>query len=116
MACWVCHYLTSLIFLSHPFGDPGWEFQIVRNLVERAPVPLLGLVLVFVGKFADFQVFILGKFVAGVLFVLLVPLGVSSTSGSISKTIYNSVAQPTDNTDQTVAGPTEQSYDTRRDK
>jgi len=35
--------------LSH-FGDPGWEFQIVRNLVERAPVPLLGLVLVFVGE------------------------------------------------------------------
>jgi len=48
MACWVCHYLTSLIFC--PFGDPGWEFQIVRNLVERAPVPLLGLVLVFVGE------------------------------------------------------------------
>jgi len=41
--------------LSHCFGDPGWEFQIVRNLVERAPVPLLGLVAGW-RKFADFQV------------------------------------------------------------
>jgi len=53
--------------------------------------------------------------VAGVLFVLLVPLGVSSGFRSISKTISNSVAnQPTDDTDETVTESTEQSYDIRR--
>lgn len=67
------------IFIPPRIEDPIWEFQMLRSLVERAPVPLLGLMLVFFGE-KDLRIF---KFlywaclVVGVLFILLVPLGVS---------------------------------------
>jgi hypothetical protein len=69
------------IFVPPRFGDPGWEFQIVRNLVERAPVPLLGVVLVFFGEknFRIFKFLSWSCLVVGVLFMLLLPLGVSSS-------------------------------------
>lgn len=69
------------VFVPTRFMDPGWEFQMVSNLVERVPVPLLGLVLIFCGE-TNLRIF---KFlswaclVVGLLFLLLVPLGISST-------------------------------------
>ncbi len=69
------------IFIPVRFTNAAWEFQIVRNLVERAPVPLLGLVLVLssakssrIVKFLSWS-----SLVVGILFLLLIPLGVSSS-------------------------------------
>ena len=68
------------IFIPPRFANPVWEFQTLTNLVERAPVPLLGLVLVLFGEknLRIFKFLSWASLVAGVLFVLLVPLGVSS--------------------------------------
>jgi hypothetical protein len=69
------------IFVPPRFGNPTWELQLVNNLVERAPVPLLGLVLVLVGE-QSFRIF---KFLSwaclavGLLFLLLVPLAANSS-------------------------------------
>ncbi|WP_045055308.1 HpsJ-like protein, cyanoexosortase A-associated [Aliterella atlantica] len=69
------------IFVPSLFTNPAWEFQTVRSLVERVPVPLLGAVLVFSGE-KSLRVF---KFLswaclgAGLLFILLVPLGLSAS-------------------------------------
>jgi hypothetical protein len=69
------------IFIPPLFSSPVWEFQMARNLVERVPVPLLGVLLVFSSE-TNFRIF---KFlswaclVVGVLFLLLLPLGLSTT-------------------------------------
>lgn len=69
------------IFIPPRFTDPVWEFQMGRNLVESAPVSLLGLVLVLSAeKSFRFFKFLSGAcLVVGVLFLLLLPLGVSCT-------------------------------------
>lgn len=69
------------IFVPSRFLDPAWEFQMVRNLVERAPVPLLGLVLVFCGEKSSRILRFLSwaGLVVSVLFFLLIPLGISSS-------------------------------------
>lgn len=69
------------IFIPPRFTDPVWEFQMGRNLVESAPVSLLGLVLVLSSeKSFRFFKFLSGAcLVVGVLFLLLLPLGVSCT-------------------------------------
>lgn len=69
------------IFIPSRFTDPVWEFQMVRNLVERAPVPLLGLVLVLAAEKSSRIVKFLSwvSLVVGVLFLLLIPLGISSS-------------------------------------
>lgn len=33
--------------------DPGWQLQTVGSLIERVPIPLLGLALVFFGEYYD---------------------------------------------------------------
>jgi hypothetical protein len=68
------------IFIPLGFTNPVWEFQLANQLVERAPVPLLGLVLVLIGEqsFKIFKYLSWSSLVAGVLFVLLVPLSISS--------------------------------------
>ena len=64
------------------FMNPTWEFQVIGSLVERVPVPLLGLGLVFYGA-ADFQskrerlplkFLSWASLLVGVLFLLLIPL------------------------------------------
>lgn len=71
------------IFVPPRFIDPNWIFQMIKNLVERAPVALLGLVLVFAGEksFRIFKFLSWATFVLGVLFLLVVPLGIASTVG-----------------------------------
>ena len=68
------------IFIPALFTNPAWEFQTVSSLVERVPVPLLGAVLVFSGEksLKIFKVLSWACLVAGVLFLLLVPLGISA--------------------------------------
>lgn len=63
------------MFVPLRFTDPAWEFQLVNNLVERVPVPLLGLVLVLVGEqsFRIFKFLSWACLVVGLLFLLVVP-------------------------------------------
>ena len=76
--------LTALdllnLFIPFRFTDPAWEFQIVNQLVERVPVPLIGLVLVLIGEqnFRIFKFLSWASLVVGVLFFLLIPLAISS--------------------------------------
>lgn len=67
--------------------NPNWVFQTIGALVERVPVTLLGLGLVFYGE-ADFRskwerlllkFLSWGSLLAGVLFVLLAPLLLQNT-------------------------------------
>lgn len=69
------------IFVPPLFTNPAWEFQMVRSLVERVPVPLLGAVLVFSGEksLKIFKFLTWACLVAGLLFFLLVPLGISAS-------------------------------------
>lgn len=78
-------YVT--IFIPPNFTNPVWEFQTIGALVEHVPIPLLGLILVFYGE-ANFRqklekrgLKFLSYFalVAGVLFLLLLPLGLNDT-------------------------------------
>lgn len=68
------------IFIPFRFTDPGWEFQLVNQLVERVPVPLIGLVLVLIGEqnFRIFKFLSWASLVVGILFFLLIPLAISS--------------------------------------
>jgi hypothetical protein len=75
------------IFVPPRFMNPVWEFQMLGAMVERVPVPLIGLVLVFCGEpnlRARWERPIL-KFLSwaallfAVWFLLLIPLGVINT-------------------------------------
>jgi len=75
------------ILLPLNFRNPLWQFETMGAIVERVAVPLIGLVLVFFGeeKFrSSFEQKLL-KFLrwlcllVGVLFFLLIPLGLAST-------------------------------------
>jgi hypothetical protein len=75
------------IFFPAYFTDPNWEFQMLGELVEKVPVPLLGIMLVLFGEESFRQkperllVKILSwlTLVVGLLFLLLFPLGVLDT-------------------------------------
>lgn len=75
------------VFIPPNFTNPIWEFQALGSLVEKSPVPLIGLVLVFYYKDflrRDFEEVILKFFswaslALGILFFLLLPLGVNNT-------------------------------------
>lgn len=67
--------------------NPVWEFQSMGALVERVPVPLIGLVLLFYGERnyrAKWEIPLLKilswlSLLAGILFLLLIPLGIVNT-------------------------------------
>lgn len=75
------------ILVPPQFMSPVWEFQAIGKLVERVPVPLLGLVLVLYGE-ANFRRSwekLILKFLsraallAGILFLLLIPLSIANS-------------------------------------
>ena len=68
------------IFIPPGFTNPAWEFQMASHLVERSPVPLIGLVFLLIGEknFKVFKFLSRAALVAGILFLLLLPLIVSS--------------------------------------
>ncbi len=78
----------AVILFPPQFMDPAWEFQTIGALVERLPVPLIGLALVFYGEFQQRSRWesptLKGlswlSFGLGLLFFALVPLGVVDTS------------------------------------
>ncbi len=69
------------VFIPTLFTNPAWEFQMVRNLVERVPVPLLGTVLVFAGEksLKIFKFLSWACLIVGLLFLLLIPLGINAS-------------------------------------
>lgn len=68
------------------FMNPAWELETIGQLIERIPVPLLGLALVFFGEFYDrvaiekilLRVLSWLSIVLAVLFLLLAPYGIVS--------------------------------------
>ncbi|OKH39375.1 hypothetical protein NIES2119_06445 [[Phormidium ambiguum] IAM M-71] len=75
------------IFIPANFTNPAWEFQMLAQLVDKSPVPLIGLVFVFYGKDElrkDLEEYILkflswSTLVVGIGYVLLLPLGINNT-------------------------------------
>ncbi|MDF5733678.1 MAG: HpsJ family protein [Rhizonema sp. PD38] len=75
------------MFIPPNFMNPVWEFQTLGALVERVPVPLIGLVLVFFGElysrtkweFPILKVISWLTLLFAVLFILLIPLGIVNT-------------------------------------
>ncbi len=75
------------MFVPPNFMNPAWEFQTFGALVERVPVPLIGLVLVFFGEMHsrskwEFPLLKLLSWLTllfALLFFLLIPLGVGNT-------------------------------------
>ncbi|MDZ8053184.1 MAG: HpsJ family protein [Aulosira sp. ZfuVER01] len=69
------------------FMNPVWEFQTFGALVERVPVPLIGLALIFYGEFHSrskwefLSVKLLSwlTLLLAVVFLLLIPLGIGNT-------------------------------------
>ncbi|MFQ4142723.1 HpsJ family protein [Chlorogloeopsis sp. ULAP02] len=91
------------MFVPPSFMNPAWEFQTFGTLVERVPVPLIGLVLVFFGETYsrnkwEFRVL---KFLSwltllfAVCFFLMIPLGVINTVrlNNAGTTQINAVSQ-----------------------
>ncbi|NEO32125.1 MAG: hypothetical protein F6K36_17165 [Symploca sp. SIO3C6] len=75
------------MFVPTQFTNSVWEFQTIGGMVERVPVPLIGLVLVFGGEFngrSRWEVPLLRflswfSLLAGILFFLLIPLSIVNT-------------------------------------
>jgi hypothetical protein len=75
------------MFVPPNFMNPAWEFKTFGALVERVPVPLIGLVLVFFGEMNsrskwEFPILKLLSWLTllfSLLFFLLIPLGVGNT-------------------------------------
>jgi hypothetical protein len=69
------------------FMNPIWEFQTFGSLVERVPVPLIGLALIFYGEmysrskweFLSLKLFSWLTLLLAVIFLLLIPLGIGNT-------------------------------------
>ena len=67
--------------------DPLWQFETLGKLVERVPVPLLGLVLIFYGarnqrekwERSLLKILSWAALLAGIGYLLFVPLGMFST-------------------------------------
>jgi hypothetical protein len=80
----ILDFVNTLI----PFrlNDPAWQFQVLADMVERAPVPLLGLILIFYGELtsrAKWEIKALkwlswGTLVAGIFYLLMIPIGFTS--------------------------------------
>ena len=81
--------LVDLIFLLIPFKlmNPTWEFQTMGAIVERIPVTLLGMMLVYYGERdnrAPIERFLLRwlsrlSLVAAILLVLMIPLSITNS-------------------------------------
>ncbi|MDJ0615951.1 MAG: HpsJ family protein [Calothrix sp. MO_192.B10] len=71
------------LFIPSKFIDPAWEFQTMGALVERVPVPLIALALIFFGEshFRGKLELRLLKFISwltlilATVFILLIPVG-----------------------------------------
>ncbi|BBD59055.1 hypothetical protein NIES2109_18340 [Nostoc sp. HK-01] len=80
------------------FMNPVWEFQTFGALVERVPVSLIGLALVFYGElharskweFLTLRLLSWISLLLAIIFILLIPVGISNTV-RLSKQSYNQI-------------------------
>jgi hypothetical protein len=94
LARWVGYTLLVLAlfdtietFVPLGFMNPAWEFRMVGVLVERVPIPLIGLILVFYGEGhfrSGWEILLLKvlswvSLLVGMLYLLLIPLALSNT-------------------------------------
>lgn len=78
---------TIVILIPLQFMNPNWEFQTIGALVEQAPIPLMGLALIFFGEgfhrtaLEKLLLKVLSWFslVAAIVFLLLIPLELVNT-------------------------------------
>ncbi len=76
------------ILIPFQFMNPVWELQTIGALVEHAPLPLIGLVFIFIGERNSRhkrEIYLLqflswSSLLIGVLLILLLPLGITNTS------------------------------------
>ena len=81
--------LLDVVVILYPpqFTNPDWELQVIGQIVERVPVPLIGLAFVFLGdtsqwKFPERLLLKALSFLSlaiAALFLFLVPLGIFDT-------------------------------------
>ncbi|MGD1875738.1 MAG: HpsJ family protein [Mastigocoleus sp.] len=75
------------LFIPANFMDAVWEFKTMGGIVERVPVPLIGLFLIFYGESfsrSNWELWSLKflswlSFLLAILFILMIPLGVMNT-------------------------------------
>ena len=75
------------ILIPPQFTQPAWEFQVIGQLIERAPVPLIGMAMVFYGeqmgrlKLESLLIKLLSwaTVLIALLFLLMVPLAITNT-------------------------------------
>jgi hypothetical protein len=75
------------IFVPPNFMNPAWEFQTIGALVERVPVMLIGLAMIFYGEIQDrsrwqFPILKLLSWLTllcALLFLLMIPLAIGNT-------------------------------------
>ncbi|MBE9007794.1 hypothetical protein IQ259_22700 [Fortiea sp. LEGE XX443] len=85
-------------FIPPNFMNPVWEFQTFGAIVERIPVTLIGLVLVFYGElharakleFLTLRLLSWISLLLAIVFILLIPVGVSNTI-RLSKQSYTQI-------------------------
>ncbi|MBE9208600.1 hypothetical protein IQ244_19075 [Nostoc sp. LEGE 06077] len=81
------------------FMNPVWEFQTFGALVERVPVSLIGLALVFYGElnvrskweFLTVKLLSWISLLLAIIFILLIPVGISNTV-RLSKQSFNQIS------------------------
>jgi len=85
-------------FVPPSFMNPVWEFQTFGAIVERIPVTLIGLALVFYGElqarnkweFLTVRLLSWLSLLLAIIFILLIPVGVSNTV-RLSKQSYTQI-------------------------
>jgi hypothetical protein len=78
---------TIQLFIAPNLMNPAWELQTMGGLIERVPVPLLGLALVFFGedynrtRLEDILLKVLSwlTLLLAVVSLLIIPLGINNT-------------------------------------
>lgn len=87
--CFLILFILDVIEIAFPprFLNPQWEFQVMGAIVERVAIPLIALLLIFYGgtylrsriELTFLKVLSWSMLIAGIVFLLSVPLGIVNT-------------------------------------
>lgn len=98
----------ATILLPPRLMDPVWEFETMGAVMERVPVPLLAIALIFFGELQFrskwerplIKVISWGTLIFGIFLLLMIPLGVNNTLRLNSQNITQIEAQYSQQMDQ----------------
>ncbi len=98
----------ATILLPPRLMDPVWEFETMGAVIERIPVPLLAIALIFFGELQFrskwerplIKVISWGTLIFGIFLLLMIPLGVNNTLRLNSQNITQIEAQYSQQMDQ----------------